>query len=67
VVIGEIGLTGEVRAVSHADYRVAEILKMGFTRCLLPKTSLNRMPQKNGMELIGVQTISETVEVLFGR
>ncbi|OGP60789.1 MAG: DNA repair protein RadA [Deltaproteobacteria bacterium RBG_13_49_15] len=67
VVIGEIGLTGEVRAVSHADYRVAEILKMGFTRCLLPKTSLNRMPKKNGMELIGVQTISETVEVLFGR
>ncbi|MEW5908661.1 MAG: DNA repair protein RadA, partial [Thermodesulfobacteriota bacterium] len=67
VVVGEVGLTGEVRAISHADTRVAEILKMGFTRCLLPKTSLKQMLHQTGLQLVGIRTISEGMEILFGR
>jgi DNA repair protein RadA/Sms len=66
VVLGEIGLTGEVRAIGQADTRVAETKKMGFTRCLLPEGNLKRLKRMSGMELIGVKTISDAIEVLFG-
>jgi DNA repair protein RadA/Sms len=67
VVLGEVGLTGEVRAIGHAEVRVAEIRKMGFSRCLLPKTTLKRMSKIDGIQLIGVQNVSEAAEVLFRR
>ncbi len=67
VVLGEVGLTGEVRAVGHAQTRVAEVRKMGFSRCLLPKTTLKRMPKPDGIHLIGVQNVSEAAGVLFPR
>ncbi len=67
VVLGEVGLTGEVRAIGHAEVRVAEIRKMGFSRCLLPKTTLKRMSKMDGIQLIGVQNVSEAAEVLFRR
>jgi len=67
VVLGEVGLTGEVRAIGHAEARVAEARKMGFSRCLLPVTTLKRMPKTDGIRLIGVQTVSEAAEVLFHR
>lgn len=65
VVIGEVGLTGEVRAVGHVDARVAEAQKMGFTRCLVPASNLKRMTAIEGIELLGVNAVSEAIEVLF--
>ncbi len=65
VVFGEVGLTGEVRAVSRAEVRVAEIAKMGFTRCLVPDTNLKRMNRTGGCELLGIKSISEAMEILF--
>jgi len=65
VVFGEVGLTGEVRAVSRAEIRVAEIAKMGFTRCLVPDTNLKRMSRINDCELLGIKSISEAMEILF--
>ncbi len=65
VVFGEVGLTGEVRAVSRAEIRVAEIAKMGFTRCLVPDTNLKRMNRTGGCELLGIKSISEAMEILF--
>ncbi|MBT7696548.1 MAG: DNA repair protein RadA, partial [Desulfobacterales bacterium] len=65
VVLGEVGLTGEVRAISHVEIRVAEIKKMGFTRCLLPKSNLKRMTKIEGIEVTGIGTVSEAVETLF--
>ena len=65
VVLGEIGLTGEVRAIGQADTRIAESRKMGFSRCLLPKSNLNRLPNIEGIEIEGVSTVSEVVEKLF--
>jgi DNA repair protein RadA/Sms len=65
VVLGEIGLAGEVRAIGQADTRIAESRKMGFSRCLLPKSNLKRLPDIDGIEIEGVRTVSEVVEKLF--
>jgi len=65
VVLGEIGLTGEVRAIGQADTRIAESRKMGFGRCLLPKSNLERLPDMGGIEIEGVTTVSEVIEKLF--
>ena len=65
VVLGEVGLTGEVRAVGQIDVRVGETQKMGFTRCLLPRGSLERMSVPGEMELVGVATVEEAMEALF--
>jgi DNA repair protein RadA/Sms len=65
IIFGEVGLTGEVRAVSHVETRVAEAIKMGFTRCLVPHSNLKRMTEIKGIELIGIKTVSEAMEELF--
>ncbi len=65
VVLGEVGLTGEVRAIGQIDNRIAEIKKMGFTRCLVPDTNLKRIPQIDGIEITGVKTVEEAIEALF--
>jgi len=64
-VMGEVGLTGEVRAIGQIEIRVAEAKKMGFSRCLVPASNLKRMTAVKGIELIGVQSVSEAVEALF--
>jgi DNA repair protein RadA/Sms len=65
LVFGEVGLTGEIRAIGHVETRIAEAKKMGFTRCLLPQSNLKRMAQIKGIKLIGVRTVSEALEELF--
>jgi DNA repair protein RadA/Sms len=65
VVLGEIGLTGEVRAIGQADTRIAESRKMGFSRCLLPKSNLRRLPDIDGIDIEGVKTVSDVAEKLF--
>ena len=64
VVFGEVGLAGELRSVSHADLRIAEAARLGFTRCVLPYHGLkslspSRTPQ---MEIIGAKNIREAFE-----
>ncbi len=65
VVLGEIGLTGEVRTISRVEQRVGEAAKMGFTRCLLPGNNLKHLKGGYAMALVGVQTVSELVDLLF--
>jgi DNA repair protein RadA/Sms len=65
VVLGEVGLTGEVRAIGQIDHRIAEINKMGFTRCLVPDSNLKRILKKDGIEISGVKTVEGAVEELF--
>jgi DNA repair protein RadA/Sms len=65
VVLGEIGLTGEVRAIGQVDNRISECRKMGFMRCLVPASNLKRLAMAGGLEIVGVRTISEVVENLF--
>lgn len=65
VVLGEVGLTGEVRAISHVETRVSEIQKMGFKKCLIPDSNLKRMAGIEKIELAGIKNISEAMEFLF--
>ena len=64
-VLGEVGLTGEVRAVSHVETRLREMRKMGFDRCILPASSLKRTSPMDGMALMGAGNVEEAVEMLF--
>lgn len=61
MVFGEVGLAGEVRSVSLAKERVQEAARLGFTACLLPKSSLTSDLNARGMKLIGVSNISEAI------
>ncbi|MFC1858008.1 DNA repair protein RadA [Thermodesulfobacteriota bacterium] len=65
VVFGEVGLTGEVRAIGHVETRVAETRKMGFSRCLIPESNLKRMPAIDGIDLVGIKTVSDAMDYLF--
>jgi len=65
VVLGEVGLTGEVRAIGQVDARVAEAKKMGFKRCLVPDSNLKRIPDIDGIEISGIKKVSEAVDTLF--
>jgi DNA repair protein RadA/Sms len=66
VVCGEVGLAGEVRAVGQIDIRVREAERLGFRRFILPKSNRERMTRDAGIELIGVASLGELLEVLFG-
>ncbi len=65
IIVGEVGLTGEVRGVSFIEIRIAEAEKMGFTRCIIPKSSLKRVPDSTKMEVCGTKNISDAIEFLF--
>lgn len=65
VVLGEVGLTGEVRAIGQIDTRVAEVKKMGFKRCLVPDGNMKRIRNLDGIKVSGIKTVSEAVEMLF--
>ena len=65
VVLGEVGLAGEVRAIGQVDIRLVEVKKMGFKRCLVPDSNLKRIPDIDGIEVAGIKTVPEAVEKLF--
>ena len=64
VIFGEVGLSGEVRSVSAAEQRVREAAKLGFTRCILPKSCLDQAKAVRGIELVGVANVREAIELL---
>jgi DNA repair protein RadA/Sms len=65
LVIGEVGLAGEVRAVSQAETRVREAVKLGFSRCVLPESSRRQLPALAAIELHGVSSLAEMWALLF--
>ena len=58
---GEVGLTGEIRTVTQAARRIAEIQKMGFKRCMLPFDCLGSIDKCDGIELIAVRSLSDAL------
>lgn len=64
-VFGEIGLSGEIRGVSHGDMRVAEASRMGFSRCLMPASNLPQNQKRGDIQCIGVETLQEAVDAIF--
>jgi len=68
VVMGEVGLAGEVRAISQAESRLKDAAKLGFTRCVLPALNVEKLEKTAAikkMELMGVRTVDEAMERLF--
>lgn len=67
ICFGEVGLAGEVRAVNMAEQRVLEAAKLGFKRCILPKVNCRQLAltkeQTRGLELVGIESIHELLEV----
>ena len=61
MVFGEIGLSGEIRSVSRVASRIAEASRLGFKRCIVPKSSLKNLPQNIDIEDIGVKTLKEAL------
>ena len=68
ICFGEVGLVGEVRAVNLPEQRVIEAAKLGFERCILPKTNIQKLgngtSNLNGMQVMGVGSIYELLEVI---
>ena len=61
---GEVGLTGEIRTVTQAARRIAEIEKMGFKRCMLPFDCLGSIDKCEGIKLIAVRTLSDALQYI---
>jgi DNA repair protein RadA/Sms len=66
IVFGEVGLTGEVRAISYIDKRIEEAKKLGFKKCLVPVSNLKSVRNIKGIEIIGINTVKEAIEKICG-
>lgn len=66
VIIGEVGLAGEVRAVNFAEKRVNEAAKLGFKRCIIPANNLSRLNDKSGIEVLGVSNVNNMLDIIIG-
>jgi DNA repair protein RadA/Sms len=66
VVLGEVGLTGEVRSISQVLLRINEAQRLGFKHCVVPKNSIKNMNIKNiDIELIAVSTLKEAMDIVM--
>ena len=62
---GEIGLTGELRAVSSAEQRVQEAIRLGFRACMMPKQDLGRMKIPEGFRIIQIRNVAQAIAAAF--
>ena len=63
--IGEVGLTGELRAASALGQRLSEVKRLGFTKCIIPKRTQGKLSAPEGLELIRVSNIREALAALL--
>ncbi|MBA7556528.1 DNA repair protein RadA [subsurface metagenome] len=66
VIFGEVGLAGEVRMVNQVEKRIQEVFKMGFKRCIIPKSNLKNLKNfssKKDLKIIGVKTVQEAINL----
>ena len=61
VVIGEVGLTGEIRSVSMIENRIKEAQKMGFKKCIIPKNNADNLNGKFDIDICGVKTVKDVI------
>lgn len=65
-VMGEVGLAGEVRAISQAQRRLAECARLGFVNVVMPRASLRGLKLPDGVRAYGVETVTEALRTLMG-
>jgi DNA repair protein RadA/Sms len=66
VAIGEIGLGGEIRTINQVDRRIAEAMKLGFKRILIPKNNIKDTKMNRGIELVQVDAVDEAIKAVVG-
>ena len=66
VVLGEVGLTGELRTVSFIDKRIKEASKLGFTKVVIPQANLKGLEKNSDIEVIGVPNIEKALKIVLG-
>ncbi|WP_251387415.1 DNA repair protein RadA [Mediterraneibacter agrestimuris] len=64
IVFGEVGLSGEVRAVSMPEQRVTEAKKLGFEVCVIPEVSMDMVKSIKGIKIIGVKTVNDAMNLI---
>lgn len=64
IVFGEVGLSGEVRAVAMPEQRVAEARKLGFKTCVLPEVCVKNIGHAEGIELVGVKSVAQAMDLI---
>lgn len=62
VAIGEVGLTGEIRAVSHMNQRLGEVARLGFKKCIIPKSGSEKLEIPEGLSVYRVRNLREAIE-----
>ena len=65
LVLGEVGLAGEVRAVAQAEARLSAAARLGFRRAVVPKGNARHAEAPKGMEVVGVETVEEALQSLL--
>lgn len=65
VIMGEVGLGGEIRGATQVEIRIKEAANLGFSQCLLPQSNLDKLTTKFKLDLIGVKLASEALDVVF--
>lgn len=65
-VMGEVGLAGEIRAVSQCERRLSECARLGFTAAVLPRENARHLKAPEGMRVYGVETLAEALSILIG-
>ena len=65
--IGEVGLSGEIRSISHLEQRLTEVHRLGFTQCMVPARRAREIKPLPGLELLPVQSISQALRLLVGQ
>ena len=63
VAIGEVGLTGEVRSVSHVNQRLGEVRRLGFRKCIIPNGGHEKLEIPEGLEVYKVRNLREAIEI----
>lgn len=64
IIFGEVGLAGEVRAVSQAQIRINEAVKLGFETCILPEVCLKNITKTDRIKLVGVRNVSDAIKFI---
>ena len=65
VAVGEVGLTGEIRSVSHLNQRLQEVSRLGFKKCIIPKGGAEKLDIPDGLTVYRVRNIREAIEVVL--
>ena len=65
VAIGEVGLTGEIRSVSHMNQRLGEVARLGFRKAIIPQNGSEKLDIPNGLTVYRVRNLREAIEVVL--